>query len=105
MREQWRQVPPALVFVHIPVSPCSALESHVEVSWIRAGTEGGYSGTVVCAFLSFPIAARALMSRRPSVGDHDDEPDPATQGFLNDTYTGLDLPCASSAISIASLNQ
>lgn len=29
----------------------------------------------------------------PSPGDHDDEPDPSTQGFFNNTYTGLDLPC------------
>ncbi|KAJ7156198.1 Metallo-dependent phosphatase [Mycena filopes] len=52
----WKTVPPALVFVHIPVQKADVLA---------------------------PL---------PSVGDHDDEPDPATQGFLNNTYTGLDLP-------------
>ncbi|KAJ7749638.1 Metallo-dependent phosphatase-like protein [Mycena metata] len=52
----WKKVPPALVFVHIPVQKAD------------------------------------ILAPLPSAGDHDDEPDPATQGFLNDTYTGLDLP-------------
>ncbi|KAJ7162799.1 Metallo-dependent phosphatase-like protein [Mycena crocata] len=53
----WKTVPPALVFVHIPVQ-----KAHI-------------------------------LAPLPSVGNHDDEPDPATQGFLlNGTYTGLDLP-------------
>ncbi|KAJ6623711.1 Metallo-dependent phosphatase-like protein [Mycena sp. CBHHK59/15] len=51
----WWKVPPALVFVHIPVQKAQNLAS------------------------------------LPSVGDHDDEPDPSTQGILNNTYTGLDL--------------
>ncbi|KAJ7601880.1 Metallo-dependent phosphatase-like protein [Mycena polygramma] len=54
MATAWKQVPPALVFVHIPVQKADTLASFL--------------------------------------GDHDDEPDPATQGFLNNTYTGLDLP-------------
>ncbi|KAJ7194412.1 Metallo-dependent phosphatase-like protein [Mycena pura] len=56
MAATWGKVPPALVFVHIPVQKADTLA---------------------------PL---------PSVGDHDDEPDPATQGFLNNTYTRLDLP-------------
>ncbi|KAJ7098550.1 Metallo-dependent phosphatase-like protein [Mycena belliarum] len=52
----WKVVPPALVFVHIPVQKAD------------------------------------ILAPLPSVGNHDDEPDPATQGFLNETYTGLDLP-------------
>ncbi|KAJ7491353.1 Metallo-dependent phosphatase-like protein [Mycena galericulata] len=52
----WKKVPPALVFVHIPVQKAD------------------------------------ILAPLPSAGDHDDEPDPATQGFLNNTYTGLDLP-------------
>ncbi|KAF8175704.1 Metallo-dependent phosphatase-like protein [Mycena galopus ATCC 62051] len=53
----WKTVPPALVFVHIPVQKAD------------------------------------ILAPLPSEGDHDDEPDPATQGFLlNGTYTGLDLP-------------
>ncbi|KAJ6482223.1 Metallo-dependent phosphatase-like protein [Mycena vitilis] len=56
MATAWKQVPPALVFVHIPVRKAD------------------------------------ILAPLPSLGDHDDEPDPATQGFLNNTYTGLDLP-------------
>ncbi|KAJ7698347.1 Metallo-dependent phosphatase-like protein [Mycena rosella] len=56
MDRVWKTVPPALVFVHIPVQKAD------------------------------------ILAPLPSVGNHDDEPDPATQGFLNDTYTGLDLP-------------
>ncbi|KAF7340592.1 Metallo-dependent phosphatase-like protein [Mycena sanguinolenta] len=56
MSAQWQKVPPALVFVHIPVQKAQ------------------------------------ILAPLPSEGDHDDEPDPATQGFLNNTYTGLDLP-------------
>ncbi|KAJ6522405.1 Metallo-dependent phosphatase-like protein [Mycena capillaripes] len=56
MASMWKKVPPALVFVHIPVQKADVLA---------------------------PL---------PSAGDHDDEPDPATQGFLNGTYTGRDLP-------------
>ncbi|KAJ6541191.1 Metallo-dependent phosphatase-like protein [Mycena vulgaris] len=52
----WKTIPPALVFVHIPVQKAD------------------------------------ILAPLPSVGNHDDEPDPATQGFLNDTYTGRDLP-------------
>ncbi|KAJ7635246.1 Metallo-dependent phosphatase-like protein [Roridomyces roridus] len=52
----WKKVPPALVFVHIPVQKAD------------------------------------ILAPLPSPGDHDDEPDPATQGFLNGTYTGLDVP-------------
>ncbi|KAJ7469854.1 Metallo-dependent phosphatase-like protein [Mycena galericulata] len=52
----WWKVPPALVFVHIPVQKAQ------------------------------------ILAPLPSEGDHDDEPDPSTQGFLNNTYTGLDLP-------------
>ncbi|KAJ7235623.1 hypothetical protein B0H12DRAFT_1141361 [Mycena haematopus] len=40
----------------------------------------------------FPLLSSSCIFQ-PSAGDHDDEPDPATQGFLlNNTYTGLDLP-------------
>ncbi|KAF7369531.1 Metallo-dependent phosphatase-like protein [Mycena venus] len=56
MTALWWQVPPALVFVHIPVQKAQ------------------------------------ILAPLPSPGDHDDEPDPSTQGFLNNTYTGLDLP-------------
>ncbi|KAJ7196231.1 Metallo-dependent phosphatase-like protein [Mycena pura] len=57
MGRAWGKVPPALVFVHIPVQKAD------------------------------------ILAPLPSVGDHDDEPDPATQGFLlNGTYTGLDEP-------------
>ncbi|KAK7017399.1 Metallo-dependent phosphatase-like protein [Favolaschia claudopus] len=56
MTRIWKMIPPALVFVHIPVQKADVLA---------------------------PL---------PSAGDHDDEPNPATQGYLNNTYTGLDLP-------------
>ncbi|KAJ7618761.1 Metallo-dependent phosphatase [Roridomyces roridus] len=56
MEQQWSKVPPALVFVHIPVQKAQ------------------------------------ILAPLPSEGDHDDEPDPSTQGFLNNDYTGLDLP-------------
>ncbi|KAJ7280918.1 Metallo-dependent phosphatase-like protein [Mycena rebaudengoi] len=56
MARVWKTVPPALVFVHIPVQKAD------------------------------------ILAPLPSAGNHDDEPDPATQGFLNGTYTGLDLP-------------
>ncbi|KAK7055838.1 Metallo-dependent phosphatase-like protein [Favolaschia claudopus] len=55
-RKSVEEVPPALVFVHIPVQKAD------------------------------------ILAPLPSAGDHDDEPNPATQGFLNNTYTGLDLP-------------
>ncbi|KAJ7864502.1 hypothetical protein B0H14DRAFT_3443548 [Mycena olivaceomarginata] len=73
MRLQWKKVLPALVFVHIPVSLLS-LEPTVEQE-----TQHRLSQADVLAPL-------------PSAGDHDDEPDPAMQGFLNNTYTGRDLP-------------
>ncbi|KAJ7828777.1 hypothetical protein B0H14DRAFT_2811475 [Mycena olivaceomarginata] len=39
------------------------------------------------------ILVRHLVSiSDPSPGDPDDEPDPSTQGFFNNTYTSLDLP-------------
>ncbi|KAJ7141700.1 Metallo-dependent phosphatase-like protein [Mycena crocata] len=56
MNVLWWKVPPALVFVHIPVQKAQ------------------------------------ILAPLPSVGDHDDEPDPSTQGFFNNTYTGRDLP-------------
>ncbi|KAJ7048501.1 Metallo-dependent phosphatase-like protein [Mycena amicta] len=57
MARVWGKVPPALVFVHIPVQKAQ------------------------------------ILATLPTKGDHDDEPDPASQGFLlNGTYTGLDLP-------------
>ncbi|KAJ7893257.1 Metallo-dependent phosphatase-like protein [Mycena leptocephala] len=56
MSAMWWKVPPALVFVHIPVQKAQ------------------------------------ILAPLPSPGDHDDEPDPSTQGFFNNTYTGLDLP-------------
>ncbi|KAJ7339733.1 Metallo-dependent phosphatase-like protein [Mycena albidolilacea] len=56
MNALWWKVPPALVFVHIPVQKAQ------------------------------------ILAPLPSPGDHDDEPDPSTQGFFNNTYTGLDLP-------------
>ncbi|KAK7008215.1 Metallo-dependent phosphatase-like protein [Favolaschia claudopus] len=64
MTRIWKRVPPALVFVHIPVQKADVLA---------------------------PL---------PSAGDHDDEPNPATQGFLNNTYTGLDLPFWNALIEI-----
>ncbi|KAK7045261.1 Metallo-dependent phosphatase-like protein [Favolaschia claudopus] len=56
MKLLWWKVPPALIFVHIPVQKAQ------------------------------------ILAPLPSPGDHDDEPDPSTQGFYNNTYTGLDLP-------------
>ncbi|CAK5270433.1 unnamed protein product [Mycena citricolor] len=41
----------------------------------------------------------ALTLHRPSAGDHDDEPDPSAQGFLNNVYTGLDLPFWNAVVS------
>ncbi|KAF7289871.1 Alpha-aminoadipate reductase Lys1p [Mycena indigotica] len=41
-----------------------------------------------------------ILATLPALGDHDDEPDPASQGFLNGTYTGLDLPFWRALISL-----
>ncbi|KAJ7025799.1 hypothetical protein C8F04DRAFT_1268785 [Mycena alexandri] len=51
----WWKVPPALVFVHIPVQKAQDLTS------------------------------------LPTLGNHDDDAGLSTQGFLNNTYNGLDL--------------
>jgi hypothetical protein len=49
--------------------------------------------TLYVAFI--PFALRELTPFcRPSPGDHDDEPNPSTQGYVNNTYTGLDLKSA-----------
>ncbi|KAJ7762955.1 Metallo-dependent phosphatase-like protein [Mycena metata] len=56
MTAVWWKVPPALVFVHIPVQKAQDLIS------------------------------------LPTLGDHDDDAGLSTQGFLNNTYNGLDLP-------------
>lgn len=56
MKNLWGSVPPALVFVHIPLQKSD------------------------------------ILAPLPSLGNHDDEPDPAVQGYLGDTYTGKDLP-------------
>ncbi|KAF7323948.1 Metallo-dependent phosphatase-like protein [Mycena kentingensis (nom. inval.)] len=64
MRRVWGTIPPALVFVHIPVQKAQSLAT------------------------------------LPSEGDHDDEPDPSSQGFLNGTYTGRDLPFWNALIAL-----
>ncbi|KZO91967.1 Metallo-dependent phosphatase [Calocera viscosa TUFC12733] len=65
MKTIWGELPPSLVFVHIPFQKSDDL-------W-QLGTPG----------------------------DHDDEPDPASQGFLNNTYTGLDLPSFNAILNLA----
>ncbi|KAF7291247.1 Metallo-dependent phosphatase-like protein [Mycena indigotica] len=65
MSKTWGKVPPALIFVHIPVQKAQPLAS------------------------------------LPSAGDHDDEPNPSAQGFLNNTYTGLDLPFWNEIIALS----
>lgn len=65
MKLIWGQIPPSLVFVHIPFEHSDDLA---------------------------PL---------PTEGDHDDEPDPSTQGFLNNTYTGLDLPTFQAIVELS----
>nr|GAT58835.1 predicted protein [Mycena chlorophos] len=44
-------------------------------------------------FVHIPVQKAQILATLPTKGDHDDEPDPAAQGFTrNGTYTGLDLP-------------
>ncbi|KAJ7727160.1 hypothetical protein B0H14DRAFT_3619684 [Mycena olivaceomarginata] len=76
MLQTWKKVLPALVFVHIPVSLLS-LEPTVELETQHRLSQ---------------VQKADVLAPLPSAGDHDDEPDPATQGFLNNTYTGRDLP-------------
>lgn len=64
MKVIWGQLPPSLVFVHIPFAHSDDLA---------------------------PL---------PTEGDHDDEPDPAVQGYLAN-YTGLDLPTFNAIVDLA----
>ncbi|GFZ45087.1 hypothetical protein JCM24511_02813 [Saitozyma sp. JCM 24511] len=65
MKLIWGEIPPSLVFVHIPFQKSD------------------------------------ILSTLPSAGDHDDEPDPSTQGYLNNTYTGLDLPTFQEIVALS----
>ncbi|KZT50667.1 Metallo-dependent phosphatase [Calocera cornea HHB12733] len=65
MKAIWGELPPSLVFVHIPFEKSDDLWS------------------------------------LPSIGDHDDDPNPATQGFLNNTYTGLDVPSFQAILALS----
>ncbi|EJT98082.1 Metallo-dependent phosphatase [Dacryopinax primogenitus] len=52
-------------------------------------------------FVHIPFQHSDDLCTLPTVGDHDDDPDPATQGFLNNAYTGLDLPAFQAIIGLA----
>ncbi|CAK5284585.1 unnamed protein product [Mycena citricolor] len=50
-------------------------------------------------FVHIPVQNADHLAPLPSAGDHDDEPDPSAQGFLNNVYTGLDLPFWNAVVS------
>ncbi|CAK5284827.1 unnamed protein product [Mycena citricolor] len=50
-------------------------------------------------FVHIPVQKADDLAPLPSAGDHDDEPDPSAQGFLNNVYTGLDLPFWNAVVS------
>ncbi|KAJ7204299.1 Metallo-dependent phosphatase-like protein [Mycena rebaudengoi] len=55
-------------------------------------------------FVHIPVQKALYLYSLPSVGNHDDEPDPSVQGFLGSNYTGLDLPFWNALVGLAGNN-
>ncbi|ORY25933.1 Metallo-dependent phosphatase-like protein [Naematelia encephala] len=63
---------------------------------------GGVPPSLV--FVHIPFQRSDDLYQLPTQGDHDDEPDPSTQGYLNNTYTGLDNPTFQQILKLSGSN-